>query len=49
VAYKQVQDKFWSDRRILVSRVKAMTNGGSLTTAKDLPIKTINLRAFERG
>ena len=47
VAYKRMQDKFWSERRVLMTRVKAMRSAGTLKSTDPLPIKGINLRAFE--
>jgi hypothetical protein len=44
--FKRVQDTFWSNRKVLVNRVKAMHNQGTLRSAKDLPIKTLNIKAF---
>ncbi|KAK7194999.1 hypothetical protein NESM_000422600 [Novymonas esmeraldas] len=44
--FKKVQDTFWSNRKVLVNRVKSMHNQGTLHSAKDLPIKTINIKAF---
>jgi hypothetical protein len=45
--HKRTQDQFWSNRRVLISRVKAMTGSGAVTSAEDIPIKTMNLRAFD--
>ncbi|CCW62262.1 unnamed protein product [Phytomonas sp. EM1] len=44
--FKRLQDTFWSDRKVLVNRVKSMHNQGTLSSAKDLPIKTLNIKAF---
>ncbi|EPY37695.1 hypothetical protein AGDE_06239 [Angomonas deanei] len=44
--FKKVQETFWSNRKVLVNRVKSMYNQGTLSSAKDLPIKTINIKAF---
>jgi hypothetical protein len=44
--FKRVQDTFWSNRKVLVNRVKSMHNQGTLDSANDLPIKTLNVRAF---
>lgn len=44
--FKKVQDTFWSNRKVLVNRVKSMHNQGTLASAKDLPIKTLNIKAF---
>lgn len=44
--FKKVQDTFWSNRKVLVNRVKSMHNQGTLRSAKDLPIKTLNIKAF---
>lgn len=44
--FKKVQDTFWSNRKVLVNRVKSMHNQGTLQSAKDLPIRTLNIKAF---
>lgn len=46
IQFKKVQDTFWSNRKVLVNRVKAMHNQGTLASASDLPIKTMNIKAF---
>eukprot|EP00759_Apiculatamorpha_spiralis_P005517 PhF_6_TR13335/c0_g1_i1/m.21129 len=47
MAYKKTQDQFWSNRKILINRVKAMVSSGTGITAADLPIKTYRLNAFD--
>ncbi|CUG01801.1 Hypothetical protein, putative [Bodo saltans] len=44
--YRRVQETFWSNRKVLINRVKSMHNQGTLDTARDLPIKTFNIKAF---
>ncbi|EAN80114.1 hypothetical protein, conserved [Trypanosoma brucei brucei TREU927] len=44
--FRKLQDTFWSNRKVLVNRVKSMYNQGARTSAKDMPIKTINIKAF---
>lgn len=44
--FKKVQDTFWSNRKVLVNRVKSMHNQGTLGSAKDLPIKTLSIKNF---
>ncbi|KAH9600376.1 hypothetical protein LSM04_006978 [Trypanosoma melophagium] len=44
--FRRQQDTFWSNRKVLVNRVKSMYNQGTMTSAKDLPIKTLNIKAF---
>lgn len=44
--FRKQQDTFWSNRKVLVNRVKAMHNQGTMASAKDLPIKTFNVKAF---
>lgn len=46
LSYKRTQEQFWSNRKVFVNRVKSMSNQGSLTSAKDLPVKTFNMKAF---
>lgn len=46
MSYKKTQEQFWSNRKVFVNRVKSMTNQGSLTSSKDLPIKTFNVKSF---
>jgi hypothetical protein len=46
VEYKRMQDQFWSDRRVLVNRVKAMAATQSITQ-RDLPVPTMRLRALD--
>lgn len=46
VNFKRSQEQFWSNRKVFVNRVKSMANQGSITSSKDLPIKTFNLKAF---
>jgi len=45
--YKATQAEFWSGRKTLINRVKAMVQSGTGITPQDLPIKTYRLRAFE--
>lgn len=47
VDHKRLQDQFWSDRRVLLNRVRSMRGSGAIETADDLPVKTFNFRAFE--
>eukprot|EP00758_Cryptobia_borreli_P003275 Tbor_TRINITY_DN3651_c0_g1::TRINITY_DN3651_c0_g1_i1::g.223::m.223 len=47
--HKRHVEKFWSDRKVLVNRVKAMSTQGLLDTPEELPIKTMNIRAFSKG
>ena len=35
-----------SDERTLINRAKAMHNQGTLDSARDLPIRTMNVKAF---
>lgn len=44
--FKRVQETFWSNRKVLINRVKSMHQQGTLDTARDLPIKTLNIKAF---
>ncbi|EPY35200.1 hypothetical protein STCU_01200 [Strigomonas culicis] len=44
--FKKVQDTFWSNRKVLVNRVKSMANQNTLGSAQDLPIKTMRIKAF---
>ncbi|ESS62807.1 hypothetical protein TCDM_13997 [Trypanosoma cruzi Dm28c] len=44
--FRKQQDTFWSNRKVLVNRVKSMYNQGTMTSTKELPIKTINIKAF---
>lgn len=44
--FKKHQETFWSNRKVLINRVKAMSNQGALDSAKDLPIRTFNIQAF---
>ncbi|KAG8346206.1 hypothetical protein TRVL_02974 [Trypanosoma vivax] len=44
--FRKQQDTFWSNRKVLVNRIKSMHNQGTKTSARDMPIKTINLKAF---
>lgn len=46
ITYKRMQDQFWSDRRVLVNRVKAMKTSKAITQ-RDVPIPTMNLRALD--
>lgn len=46
MSYKRTQEQFWSNRKVFINRVKSMSNQGSLTSSKDLPIKTFNIKAF---
>ena len=46
-AHKKKQDEFWSARKILINRVKAMRHSGSGVSAKELPITTFRVRAFD--
>ena len=46
-AYKKKQDEFWSARKILINRVKAMRHSGSGVSAKELSITTFRVRAFD--
>jgi hypothetical protein len=46
VEYKRMQDQFWSDRRVLVNRIKSMKASNTITQA-DLPLSTMNLRALD--
>lgn len=46
MSFKRSQEQFWSNRRVFVNRVKSMSNQGTLTSSKDLPIKTFNIKAF---
>lgn len=47
ISHKRLQDKYWSERRTLISRVKAMHQSGALTSSDPLPLKTMNIRAFD--
>lgn len=44
--FKRTQDTFWSNRKVLINRVKSMHAQGTLETAADLPITTLNVKAF---
>lgn len=44
--FKKIQDAFWSNRKVLINRVKSMHQQGTLESAQDLPIKTFNIKAF---
>ena len=44
--YKRMQDQFWSDRRVLINRVKSM-KGANQISQGDLPIATMQLRALD--
>ena len=46
--YKKRQDSFWSDRKMLIARVKSMAGQGLLDSSADLPVKTFNIKAFLR-
>ena len=46
INFKKQQDGFWSNRKVLVNRVKAMHTQGVLESAKDLPIRSFNVQAF---
>jgi hypothetical protein len=46
VHYRRLQDQFWSERRVLVSRVKSMRNAKTIRQS-DVPLKTMNLRALD--
>lgn len=46
MSYKKTQEQFWSNRKVFINRVKSMNNQGSLSSSKDLPIKTFNIKAF---
>jgi hypothetical protein len=46
MAFRKHQDGFWTSRKVLVNRVKAMHNQGVLQSAKDLPIRSFNIQAF---
>lgn len=46
IAYRRMQDRFWSDRRVLINRVKSMKAAGSVRQS-DLPIATMSLRALD--
>jgi hypothetical protein len=46
VEYKRMQDQFWADRRVLISRVKSMKLAHTISQ-KDVPIPTMNLRALD--
>eukprot|EP00796_Vickermania_ingenoplastis_P004677 gene4678-3370_t len=49
LGFKRAQEQFWSNRKVFVNRVKSMANQGSITSAKDLPIKTFNLKAHNNN
>lgn len=44
--FKRTQETFWSNRKVLINRVKAMHSQGTLGSPKDLPIKTISIKAL---
>lgn len=44
--FKRVQDTFWSNRKVFINRVKSMHQQGVLESAKDLPVKTFNIKSF---
>jgi hypothetical protein len=46
MAFRKQQDGFWTSRKVLINRVKAMHNQGVLQSAKDLPIRSFNIQAF---
>jgi hypothetical protein len=46
MGFRRVQDTFWSNRKVLINRVKSMHQQGTLVSAKDLPIPTMNIKAF---
>ena len=43
VSYRYIQDSFWSNRRVLINRVKAMKSQGTLSPDDKLPIRTLNV------
>ena len=45
--YKRLQNKFWSERKVLITRVKAMKTSRTLKSKDEMPLKGMNLRAFE--
>lgn len=46
MSFKRTQEQFWSNRKVFINRVKSMSNQGTLSSAKDLPVKTFNVKAF---
>lgn len=46
VEYKRMQDRFWSDRRVMINRIKSMKGSNSILQ-RDVPISTMNLRALD--
>lgn len=47
IEHKRIQELYWSNRKVLVQRVKAMRQSGMLKSAAELPIKSINIHAFD--
>ena len=46
--HKRFQEEFWSKRKILINRVKSMYSQGLLTSAEELPVTTMNIKAFAK-
>ncbi len=45
--HKKLQDQFWSDRRVFFNRVRAMRTAAEEVNVEDLPVPTLNLKAFD--
>jgi hypothetical protein len=45
-AHKTRVDRYWSSRKALIGRIKAMKAAGAIQSQEDLPIKTMNLEAL---
>jgi hypothetical protein len=45
--HKRITDKFWSDRRVFVNRVRSLRAGGEEMEQSTLPLKAFNFQAFD--
>lgn len=45
--FKRTQDAFWTDRKVLVNRVKSMRLAGVLQDGDLLPVPTMKMRVFD--
>lgn len=46
--FKKLQDTYWTDRKVLINRVKSMRQSGALEEGDALPVATMRLRAFDQ-
>lgn len=49
LAHKRTQEAYWSNRKVLINRVRAMVSQGTLEDARDLPVATMDVSKFQEA